>query len=251
MKCTCNSVRCICPTGHPLHRAYPPHCPYSPFNGSHIGIGKVLSTLGHGEALACPSAHATDIETPGGTHGTCAGQHSSTSYIDEKKSKKCAQKHMNVPGCSVRWAHKAIRRGGRGGCGVLAANCYNCFDSSDSEVLHRDIVSTAAMCAGAQTPQPVAVPVMEPGKPSTSARTPARHAPGEKLQQKYKCEPWLIRMYCRRIIHPDRPERQLTAWSEHAVGAAQRCSQAHCKSQESRLARALLGLEIHLYRNSI
>ena len=146
----------------------------------------------------------------------------------------------NVPGRSVRWAHKAIRRGGRGGCGVLAANCYYCFDSSDSEVLHRDIVSIAATCAGAPTPQPVAVPVMEPGKPSTSARTPARHAPGEKLQQKYKCEPWLIRMYCCRIIHPDRPERQLTAWPEHAVGAAQRCSQAHCKSQECRLARALL-----------
>ena len=171
------------PTGHPLQRAYPPHCPYSPFNGSHIGIGKVPSTLGHGEALACPSAHATDIETPGGPHGTCAGQHSSTSYIDEKKSKKCAQKHMNVPGCSVRWAHKAIRRGGRGACGVLAANCYNCFDSSDSEVLHRDIVSTAATRAGAPTPQPVAVPVMEPGKPSTSARTPARHSPGENCNR--------------------------------------------------------------------
>ena len=108
MKCTCNSVRCICPTGHPLHRAYPHHCPYSPFNGSHIGIGKVPSALWHGEALACPSAHATDIETPGGPHGTCAGQHSSTSYIDEKKSKKCAQKRMNVPGRSVRWAHRAI-----------------------------------------------------------------------------------------------------------------------------------------------
>ena len=160
---------------------------------------------------------------------------------------------MSVPVRSVRWAHRAIRRGGRGGCGVLAANCYNCFDSSDSEVLHRDIVSTAAMRAGALTPQPVAVPAMEPGKSSTSARTPARHAPGAKLQQKYKCEPWLIRMYCRRIIHPDRPERQLTAWPEHAVGAAQRCSQAHCKSQECRLARASLpslgskvGVEIHL-----
>ena len=246
MKCTCNSVRCICPTGHPLHRAYPHHCPYSPFNGSHIIIGKVRSILGHGEALACPSAHATDIETPSGPHGTCAGQHSRPSCIDEKKSKNCAQKHMAVPGRSVRWAHRAIRRGSRGGCGVLAANCCNCCNSSDSEVLHREIVSTAAMRAGAPTPQPVAVPAMEPGKSSTSARTPARHAPGEKLQQKYKCEPWLIRMYCRRISHPDRPERQLTAWPEHAVGAAQRCSQAHCKSQECRLARALLGLEIGL-----
>ena len=116
MNCTCNSVRCICPTGHPLHRAYPPHCPYSPFNGSHIGIGKVPSTLGHGEALACPSAHATDIETPGGPHGTCAGQHSSPSCIDEKKSKKCAQKHIMSQ--DVRYVG-LTRRSGVGAEGVV------------------------------------------------------------------------------------------------------------------------------------
>ena len=60
LNCTCNSVRCICPTGHPLHRAYPPHCCQSPFNGSHIIMGKLCTKLGRGEALALGVGPATD-----------------------------------------------------------------------------------------------------------------------------------------------------------------------------------------------
>ena len=53
----------------------------------------------------CPSAHATDITTPNGSHDTCAGHHSRTSQIDEKNSKNCAQKHNAAQVCAVRWAH--------------------------------------------------------------------------------------------------------------------------------------------------
>ena len=123
--------------------------------------------------------------------------------------------------------------GGRGGCGVLAANCSNCFTSSGSQVYSRDSVFIAATRAGIPTPQPLALSAMEPGKPSTSARTSARHAPGENLLQRYKCETWLIGTYCRGIDHLRGPERQLTPFLERARRTAHQCSQAHCKSQST------------------
>ena len=57
----------------------------------------------------CPSAHATDITTLGGSHDTNAGKHSHALQIDEKNSKNCAQKHMNAQVCAVRWAHRRHR----------------------------------------------------------------------------------------------------------------------------------------------
>ena len=79
------------------------------WNGVH-GI-LLLSSRAHACTMnnTCPSAHATDITTQGGSHDTYAGQHSHTLQIYEKNSKDCAQKHMNAQVCAVRWAHRRHR----------------------------------------------------------------------------------------------------------------------------------------------
>ena len=81
------------------------------WNGVH-GI-LLLSSRAHACTMnnTCPSAHATDITTPSGSHNTCAGHHSHKSQVDEKNSKNCAQKHNAAQVCAVRWAH--CRRAGR------------------------------------------------------------------------------------------------------------------------------------------